>query len=71
MKEFVKERRKSADWEFIKKQPLKIRIALELFIETGDSYKAAKLAGLKIEEFEEIRKKAKIPKIIKVKKCSA
>ena len=57
-------RRKYADWKFIEKQPVKIRVALKLFIETGDSYKAAKLAGLTIDEFEEIRIKARIPKVI-------
>ena len=57
-------RRKYADWNFIEKQPPKIKMALKLFIETGDSYKAAKLAGLTIDEFEEIRIKAKIPKVI-------
>ena len=57
-------RRKYADWKFIEKQPVKIRVALKLFIETGDPYKAAKLAGLTIDEFEKIRIKAGIPKVI-------
>jgi len=57
-------RRRYADWNFINSQPAKIRMALMLFIETGDSYKAAKLAGLTVDEFEEIRIKAKIPKVV-------
>ena len=56
----VEERRKSADWKFIKKQPLKIRIALELFIETGDLRACQHLANLELEEFIELLKKAKI-----------
>jgi len=63
--EFEREiRRRYADWEFIEKQPAKIKAALKLFVETGDSYKAAKLAGLTVDEFEEIRIKARIPKVI-------
>jgi len=57
-------RRRYADWNFINSQPAKIKMALMLFIETGDSYKAAKLAGLTVDEFEEIRIKAKIPKVV-------
>lgn len=56
-------RRKNADWSYINQQPTKIRQALILFIETGDVYKAAKLAGLTVDEFEELRIKAKIPKV--------
>jgi len=54
---------KNADWDFINKQPPKIRQALILFIDTGDEYKAAKLAGITVDEFEELRIKAKIPKV--------
>jgi predicted nucleotide-binding protein (sugar kinase/HSP70/actin superfamily) len=56
-------RRRFANWEFIKKQPPKIRIALEYYIETGDLYNAAKLAGMTMEEFNELRIKAGIPSI--------
>ena len=31
-------RRKNADWDFINKQPPKLRQALILFIETGSSF---------------------------------
>jgi len=54
---------KNADWDFINKQPPKTRQALILFIDTGDEYKAAKLAGITVDEFEELRIKAKIPKV--------
>ncbi len=56
-------RRRYANWEFIKSQPVKIRIALEYYIETGDLYNAAKLAGITMEEFNELRIKAGIPSI--------
>ncbi len=35
-------RRRYANWEFIKSQPIRIRIALEYYIETGDFRTAAK-----------------------------
>jgi hypothetical protein len=39
-------RRKYANWDFIRSQPPKLRIALEYYIETGDLFNAAKLAGM-------------------------
>ncbi|RLF13690.1 MAG: hypothetical protein DRJ66_07380 [Thermoprotei archaeon] len=57
-------RRESADWNFINKQAPHIRAALIYFIEQGDRYVAARIAGLTIEEFDEIRRKAKIPVVI-------
>ncbi|MGC8933303.1 MAG: hypothetical protein ACP5KE_05905 [Candidatus Methanodesulfokora sp.] len=59
-------RRKEADWSFINSLPLKLRTALIFYIEVGDEYKAAKLAGLSLDEFEELRIRAKIPKVILV-----
>jgi len=56
-------RRRYANWDFIRSQPPKIRIALEYYIETGDLYNAAKLAGMSMEEFNELRIKAGIPSI--------
>ena len=56
-------RRKYANWEFIKSQPPKIRVALEYYIETGDLYNASKLAGMSMEEFNELRIRAGIPSI--------
>ncbi|GAA5420809.1 hypothetical protein [Sulfurisphaera tokodaii] len=56
-------RRKYADWDFIKSQPTKIRIALEYYIETGDLYNASRLAGMAMEDFNELRIKARIPSV--------
>ena len=56
-------RRRYANWEFIRSQPPKIRVALEYYVETGDLYNAAKLAGMTMEEFNELRIKAGIPSI--------
>ncbi len=56
-------REKAADWEFINKQPPKVREALILYVRTGDLWRASKLAGLKLEEFDELRERAKIPKV--------
>ena len=62
--EFRVIRRRMADWDYIMKQPPKIRAALLYFIERGDRYVAAKIAGLKLEEFDELRRKANIPVVI-------
>jgi len=56
-------RRRMADWDFINKQPPKIREALKYYIETGDLYVASRIAGLYIEEFNELRKRARIPNV--------
>jgi len=57
-------RRRYANWEFIKNQPPRIRAALEYFIERGDRYVASKIAGVSLEEFDELRRKASIPVVI-------
>ena len=56
-------RRRYADWEFIEKQPPKIRAALIYYIESGDLYVASRIAGLTVEEFNELRIKANIPNV--------
>ena len=56
-------RREMADWDFIEKQPPRIREALKYYIEQGDIRLAAKLAGLPLEEFRELLRRAKIPVI--------
>ena len=61
--EFRRIRRRCADWDFINKQPPHIKLALLIYIETGDIYKASRIAKLSLWEFNEIRKKAKIPSI--------
>ncbi|RLE90221.1 MAG: hypothetical protein DRN04_15455 [Thermoprotei archaeon] len=57
-------RRKYADWNFIEKQPPRIKAALKYYIETGDLRLAQKIAKMNIEEFYELVKKAKIPIVI-------
>jgi len=57
-------RRRMADWEFINKQPPRIREALKYYIEKDDIRLAAKLAGLNIEEFRELLRKARIPVVV-------
>jgi len=56
-------RRERADWKFIEEQPPRIRAALLLYVETGDPYKAARIAGMSLGEFDEVRRRAGIPAI--------
>jgi hypothetical protein len=56
----LKELRRSADWSYIESLPPRVREAVELYIETGDIWLAAKLAGLTVDEFNEIRIRAGI-----------
>jgi len=56
-------RREHADWDFIEKQPPKIKAALKYYIETGDMYVASRIAGLTVDEFNELRVRAKIPNV--------
>jgi len=62
-REFREIRRRKADWNYINKQPPLIKLALIIYIETGDIYKAARIAGMTIGEFNEYRFKANIPNI--------
>jgi len=53
-------RRRYANWDFIRSQPPKIRIALE----TGDFRTAAKMSNMSVDEFIEIAKEsANIPTV--------
>jgi len=52
------------DWDAIERLPPKLRAAVKLFIETGDLYKAAKLAGMSLDEFNELRLRLRIPKVV-------
>jgi len=54
-------RRRMADWEFINKQPPRIKAALIYYIEKGDLRMAQALSGLGIEEFRELLREARIP----------
>jgi type II restriction/modification system DNA methylase subunit YeeA len=62
--EFRELRRLSADWKFIEEQPPHIRAALLYFIEKGDRYVAARIAGLTVDEFDELRRRANIPVVV-------
>ncbi len=57
-------RRRMADWDFIERQPPRIRAALRYLVEDDDLYVAARIAGVTIEEMNELRKRAGIPKVI-------
>jgi len=57
-------RRRFADWAFIESQPEPIRSALKCFVELGDMRLAAKIAGLSIDEFNQLRTQAKIPVVV-------
>ncbi len=57
-------RREMADWDFIRSQPPRIRAALEYLVEDDDLYVASRIAGITIEEMNELRIRARIPKVI-------
>jgi len=57
-------RRRMADWAFIENQPPRHREALKYYVEKGDIRMAAKLAGLGIEDFRELLRKAGIPVVV-------
>jgi methionyl-tRNA synthetase len=57
-------RAKSADWEYIEKQPDPLRAALRLLVESGDLRLAAHIAGIPLDELDEHRIKAKIPLVL-------
>jgi len=54
-------RRKMANWDFIEKQPPRIKQALKYLVEDGDLYVASRIAGLTVDEMDELRIKANIP----------
>lgn len=54
-------RRREANWKFIESQPPRIRAALIYYIESGDIRTSAKLAGMDLEDFRELLRKANIP----------
>jgi len=56
-------RRRMADWAFIENQPPRHREALKYYVEKGDLYVASRIAGLSVEEFNELRIKARIPNV--------
>jgi len=56
-------RRREADWDFINRQPPKLKYALIYYVETGDIYVASRIAGMRVEQFDELRRRAKIPTV--------
>ncbi len=57
-------RRRSADWDFIERQPEPIRAALKILVETGDLWVAAKIAGMSVADFNEVRLRARVPLVL-------
>ena len=64
MREARELRRKRADWDFINKQPEPIKSALIYLIEEGDLYVASRIAGVTVDEMNQLRIKAKIPIVV-------
>ncbi len=62
--EFREIRRKYADWNFIEKQPPRIKAALKYYIETGDIRRACKIAKISISVFRKLLREANIPVIV-------
>ncbi|MCC6051118.1 MAG: hypothetical protein LM580_10445 [Thermofilum sp.] len=56
-------RRREADWEFINSLPARLKLALIHYVETGDLYVSARIAGIPMEEFNELRIRARIPHV--------
>ncbi len=57
-------RRRYADWDFIRRQPLRVRAALEYYVETGDIRRACLIAGMDLEDFRELLRKANVPVVV-------
>ena len=62
--EFREIRRRMADWDFIKRQPPRIRAALEYYIETGDIRRASRIAGVSLSKFRKLLREASIPVVV-------
>lgn len=59
-RELREERRRPADWEYIRSLPPPLRGAVELFVETGDLRLAQRLSGLALEDFVEVLRRARV-----------
>ena len=57
-------RRREADWKFIDSQPPRLRAALRLYVEIGDIRLASKVAGMGVEEFRELLRRARVPVVV-------
>ena len=53
-------RRREADWNYINSLPPRIRVAIKLFIETGNLRLSQKISGLGLEEFVEHLRRANV-----------
>ena len=53
-------RRREADWDYINSLPPRIRVAIKLFIETGNLRLSQKISGLGLEEFVEHLRRADV-----------
>ncbi|PCN50506.1 hypothetical protein B6U99_04050 [Candidatus Geothermarchaeota archaeon ex4572_27] len=56
-------RRERADWAFINSQPPRLRGALAHYVDMGGPFKASRVAGLSLSEFDELRRRADIPEV--------
>jgi len=63
-KETRKIRRRYADWEFIESLPPWLKVALLYYTETGDIMWATFFAGLDIEDFRELMRRANVPLVV-------
>ncbi len=63
MEEYRKIREESANWNFIKNQPMRIKKGLEALIKSGDLWVASRIAGITMDELNDIRIDADIPMI--------
>jgi len=57
-------RKRHADWKFIESLPPRLRAALLYYIETGDIRRAAFFAGLDLEDFRELMRRANVPLVV-------
>jgi len=53
-------RKRRADWDFIRKLPLELREAIEVYIERGDLREAQHIADAPLDEFIEVLRRAKV-----------
>jgi len=57
-------RREMADWAFINSQPPRVKYALTYLVEGGDRYVASRIAGIPLDELDELRRRANIPVVV-------
>ncbi len=57
-------RRREADRKFIEEQPTRLKAALKYYVETGDIRASSRMAGMSIDRFRRLLRKAKIPVVV-------